>query len=204
MTQNRLFFDSTVVELQPNVWLLPTFVPLSVADELLASLRSNDRLRHMSVPGGHYMSVAMTSMGEYGWVTDQQGYRYSSIDPVTNAAWPDMPDLLRELAKSAARACGWDHFDPDSCLINRYEAGAKMGEHRDDTERDFSAPIVSVSLGAVCKFFIGDMKRGETKRDIALQHRDVMVWGGSARLIYHGVRPLKNGTRFNLTFRKAM
>jgi DNA oxidative demethylase len=202
--QDRLLPSTDAVELQPNVWLLPAFVPLLFADELLAFLQSNDRLRHMSVPGGYSMSVAMTSLGDWGWVSDRDGYRYSAVDPASRERWPLMPDAWLALAKSAAQIGGWNDFRPDSCLINRYDEGSKMGEHRDDTERDFSAPIVSVSLGADCIFFIGGMRRGEPKRNITLQHRDVMVWGDDARLLYHGVRPLKQGTRFNLTFRKAM
>jgi DNA oxidative demethylase len=180
---------------------------------LLAALRdieSQAPFRRMFTPGGHQMSVAMTNCGEAGWVTDRGGYRYDGIDPESGKAWPAMPSVFRELAEGAAREAGFAGFAPDACLINRYEPGAKMSLHQDRDEKDFSAPIVSVSLGLPAIFLFGGMKRSDKPQRYRLEHGDVVVWGGPSRLFFHGVAPLADGEhaalgrkRINLTFRKA-
>jgi alkylated DNA repair protein (DNA oxidative demethylase) len=166
--------------------------------------------RQMQTPGGHTMSVALSSCGEYGWVSDRNGYRYSRTNPQTGQAWPLMPESFRALAQAAALEAGFPAFEPDACLINRYTPGSKMGLHQDKDERDFSAPIVSVSLGVPATFQFGGMKRSDTPVKIPLAHGDVVVWGGEARLRFHGVltirqawHPLTGHDRINLTFRKA-
>lgn len=166
--------------------------------------------RHMHTPGGFRMSVAMTNCGELGWVSDEGGYRYQRTDPLTNHAWPEMPAVLRELATSAAQAAGFADFEPDACLINRYEPGARLTLHQDRNERDMSRPIVSVSLGLPAVFLFGGNHRKEKIRRYPLQSGDVAVWGGAARLAFHGVASLGDGIhaltgpcRINLTFRKA-
>ena len=167
-------------------------------------------LRHMKTPRGHSMSVAMSCCGSWGWVTDTQGYRYQSEDPCSGDPWPAMPFVFSELATSAALAAGYPDFTPDACLINCYEPGAKMGLHQDKNERDFSQPVVSVSLGLPQVFQFGGLTRGERPLSLPLGHGDVAVWGGPSRLRYHGVLTLKAGThpltgpcRYNLTFRCA-
>lgn len=167
--------------------------------------------RHMVTPGGHAMSVAMTNCGQVGWVTDRKGYRYDRFDPETGHPWPPMPAIFRDLARRAAIAGGYPDFDPDGCLINRYEPGAKLSLHQDRDERDLSAPIVSVSLGLPATFQFGGLQRSDPKRRIPLTHGDVVVWGGPSRLAYHGILTLKKGehallgaARINLTFRKAV
>jgi alkylated DNA repair protein (DNA oxidative demethylase) len=187
----------------------------ALADEaaLLAALDdvvARAPLRHMVTPGGFRMSVAMTNCGAYGWVSDRTGYRYDPIDPATGAAWPAMPDAFRSLAMRAAARAGFDGFVPDACLVNRYEPGARLTLHQDRNERDFRAPIVSVSLGIPAMFLFGGARRADRQKRVALEHGDVVVWGGPARLRYHGVAPLKDNhhpllgrRRFNLTFRKA-
>ncbi len=167
-------------------------------------------LRHMKTPGGHSMSVAMTCCGSWGWVTDARGYRYQSEDPCSGDPWPAMPSVFMDLARSAALAAGYPNFTPNACLINRYEPGAKMGLHQDKNERDFSQPVVSVSLGLPQVFQFGGLTRSERPSNIPLGHGDVVVWGGPSRLRYHGVLTLKAGThpltgpcRYNLTFRCA-
>jgi alkylated DNA repair protein (DNA oxidative demethylase) len=187
----------------------------ALADEgaLLAALDdvvARAPLRHMVTPGGFRMSVAMTNCGEYGWVSDRTGYRYDPIDPATGAAWPAMPDAFRSLAMRAAARAGFDGFVPDACLVNRYEPGARLTLHQDRNERDFRAPIVSVSLGIPAMFLFGGARRADRQKRVALEHGDVVVWGGPARLRYHGIAPLKDNhhpllgqQRFNLTFRKA-
>lgn len=167
--------------------------------------------RNMVTPGGYRMSVAMTNCGRAGWVTDRSGYRYDPADPMTGRRWPPMPAPFRQLAAGAAAAAGFADFAPDACLINRYEPGARLSLHRDEDERDMTAPIVSVSLGLPAVFLFGGNKRNDRPRRIGLQSGDVVVWGGPDRLAYHGVAPLPEGEdpltgncRINLTFRKAL
>ncbi len=166
--------------------------------------------RHMHTRGGHQMSVAMTNCGNFGWVTDRSGYRYDALDPETGKTWPAMPAVFLSLAQQAADRAGFAGFAPDACLINRYEPGARMSLHQDRDERDFDQPIVSVSLGLPAVFLFGGPKRSDTPQRYRLQHGDVVVWGGSSRLFFHGVAPLADGDhallgrqRINLTFRKA-
>lgn len=166
--------------------------------------------RHMVTPGGFRMSVAMTNCGAAGWVSDEQGYRYDPIDPQSAAPWPAMPELFEHLAMHAANEAGYD-FQPDACLINRYEPGARLSLHQDRNERDFRAPIVSVSLGLSATFLFGSTRRSGPIRRIRVESGDIAVWGGPARLAFHGVAPLADGhhaltgrCRINLTFRKAL
>jgi DNA oxidative demethylase len=166
--------------------------------------------RHMITPGGFRMSVAMTNCGALGWVTDRSGYRYDPIDPESAKPWPPMPAAFLRLATDAAAYAGFDGFVPDACLINRYEPGTRLSLHQDKNERDLGAPVVSVSLGIPAVFLFGGSNRTEKATRVLLSHGDVVVWGGPARLRYHGVLPLKEGHhplvgdhRINLTFRKA-
>jgi DNA oxidative demethylase len=167
--------------------------------------------RNMVTPGGFRMSVAMTNCGLAGWVTDRTGYRYELIDPVTRSPWPALPALFRRLATDAAGAAGYPGFEPDACLMNSYEPGTRLSLHRDENERDLTQPIVSVSLGLPAVFLFGGHRRGDRPRRIVLESGDVVVWGGTLRLVYHGVAPLAEGEhpltgrrRINLTFRKAL
>ncbi|MBO6811836.1 MULTISPECIES: DNA oxidative demethylase AlkB [Marinobacter] len=178
--------------------------------EGIEKVTSEAPFRHMKTPGGHSMSAAMSCCGNLGWVTDRQGYRYQSEDPESGKPWPAMPAVFRELAISAADTAGFEGFEPDACLINRYQPGAKMGLHQDKDEEDFSQPIVSVSLGLPIVFQFGGLKRSERPMRVPLGHGDVVVWGGPARMRYHGVltlkageHPLTGGYRYNLTFRRA-
>jgi len=181
--------------------------------ELIAALRDTVNqapFRHMVTPGGHSMSVAMTNCGHLGWVTDRSGYRYDANDPETGRPWPAMPVALHRLAVEAAEQAGFQGFSPDACLINRYQPGARMSLHQDKDEKDFGAPIVSVSLGLPAVFLFGGLKRTDKPRRFRLEHGDVVVWGGPTRLVFHGVAPLADGEhllmgrqRINLTFRKA-
>lgn len=166
--------------------------------------------RHMVTPGGFTMSVGLSSCGQLGWITDRTGYRYTGIDPQSGQQWPEMPAVFQQLARDAARQAGFSDFAPDACLINRYVPGAKMSLHQDKNEHDYSAPIVSVSLGLAAVFLFGGQQRSDKTQRIPLFHGDVVVWGGVDRLRYHGVLPLKDGThpqlgpqRINFTFRRA-
>ncbi len=176
----------------------------------VAQVSSAAPFRHMKTPGGHQMSVAMTNCGNAGWVTDARGYRYAGADPVSGAPWPAMPDGFAEFARYAATTGGFDAFDSDACLVNRYEPGARMTLHQDKDEIDFEQPIVSVSLGLPARFAFGGLKRTDPLRRVTLAHGDVVVWGGCSRLAFHGVDALKPGAhpitgeyRYNLTFRRA-
>ena len=167
--------------------------------------------RHMVTPGGFRMSVALTNCGSCGWVTDRNGYRYDPIDPESGKPWPRMPDIFLRLAKNAAEAAGFEGFHPDACLINRYAPGARVSLHQDKNERDFSAPIVTVSLGVPAVFLWGGLRREDKIVRLHLSHGDIMVWGGMSRLRYHGVLPVKENfhsltgnDRISLTFRKAL
>lgn len=187
---------------------------LPLERELLAAIEEITAaapLRHMLTPGGQRMSAAMTNCGAVGWVTDRQGYRYDPIDPETGRRWPPLPQIFAELAGQAAARAGFPHYRPDVCLINRYEPGARMSLHQDRDERDYSWPIVSVSLGLQATFLFGGSKRAERAHRLPLVHGDVLVWGGAKRLSFHGVAPVADGChptvgrmRLNLTMRKAL
>ncbi len=211
---NDLFDDlNTHEDLAPGAVLLRGFA-LTDEDAILkavAEVTATASFRHMITPGGYRMSVAMTNCGSVGWVTDRAGYRYSSLDPETGKPWPNIPEAFLALAHSAAKEAGYPDFLPDACLINRYEPGAKLSLHQDRDERDFTNPIVSVSLGLPATFQFGGLKRTDPIKKYILRHGDVVVWGGSSRLFYHGILPLKAGEyerlrqfRVNLTFRKAL
>jgi alkylated DNA repair protein (DNA oxidative demethylase) len=183
------------------------------AQELVAAVKEAATVspfRYMVVRGGHRMSVEMTNCGNLGWISDETGYRYDSIDPLTGRNWPPMPPAFRQVGESAAAEAGYRDFATDACLINRYAAGARMGLHQDKNERDYEKPIVSVSLGLPAVFLFGGMRRSDSTRRILLESGDVVVWGGPTRLVYHGVLKLADGEdsltgkyRINLTFRKA-
>lgn len=166
--------------------------------------------RRMTTPGGFEMSVAMTNCGTAGWITDRRSYRYTAEDPLSGRPWPAMPALFSTLARDAAARAGYAGFAPDACLVNRYEPGTKLSPHQDRDEADFAHPIVSVSLGAPATFQFGGAKRSDPMKKVVLDHGDVVVWGGPARLAHHGVLTLKSGEhpltgrrRFNLTLRRA-
>lgn len=207
-----LFADArAAMPLQPGAMLLGGFA-VPVADDLLADLRRIEEqapFRNMVTPGGWPMSVAMTNCGSVGWVTDRTGYRYDPCDPETGRTWPEMPSSFRSLAERAAGVAGYAAFAPDSCLMNRYEPGSRLSLHQDRNERDFNAPIVSVSLGLPATFLWGGATRAKRPMRVRLFHGDVVVWGGPSRLAFHGVDTLRGGDqaagafRYNLTFRTA-
>ena len=187
---------------------LPVERPILAAIDAIVA---KSPFRRMVTPGGFAMSVAMTNCGAAGWITDRRGYRYDPHDPLSGLPWPPMPDLFVRLATAAAADAGFDGFVPDSCLINCYEPGARLSLHQDRNERDFGQPIVSVSLGLPATFQFGGCRRESRPMTVRLRHGDVAVWGGVARLAYHGILALKDGEhptvgrrRLNLTLRKAL
>lgn len=213
MSRPDLFDDGSggPERLGAGIVLLHGFVADSAA--LLSAVQQvllQAPLRHMLTPGGQRMAVAMSNCGALGWVSDQAGYRYSAYDPQTGRAWPPLPELLLQLAATAAAKAGYAGFVPDACLINRYEPGTRLSLHQDRNERDLDAPIVSVSLGLPAVFLFGGMQRAERSARLPLQHGDVLVWGGPDRLRFHGVMPIAPGVhaatgacRINLTLRRA-
>lgn len=200
------------VVLAPGAFLLRGYAGDCAADLLAAvsEIAAAAPFRHLVTSGGKRMSVAMTNCGGLGWVSDRKGYRYEAADPLTGRPWPEMPGLFRQLAADAAAAAGFAGFAPEACLINLYEPGTRLTLHQDRDERNYDQPIVSVSLGLPATFLFGGPRRTDPRLRVALCHGDVVVWGGPARLHYHGVLPLAEGEhpatgrqRINLTFRRA-
>ena len=207
-----LFPEFQTVELAPGAQLLRGAAEVC-STELLSEIYAVitvSPLRTVATPMGKSMSVEMTNCGDVGWVSDRNGYRYETIDPITNSVWPAMPALFAELASGVAARAGFTDFHPDACLINRYALGSKMGLHQDRDEQDFTQPIVSVSLGLSINFTFGGSTRNSPATKTELRHGDVVVFGGPSRLAFHGVGTLRGGQhalvgpyRFNLTFRRA-
>ncbi len=201
-----------MLELAPGAVVLRGFAAPAEAELAagVAAVCADAPFRRMSTPGGFTMSVAMTNCGTYGWVSDATGYRYAQLDPESGRRWPALPAAFIALARAAAGVGGFREFAPDACLVNRYEPGARLTLHQDKDERDFDQPIVSVSLGVPAVFLFGGVKRRERPQRVPLAHGDVVVWGGPARLRYHGVAPLAAAEhpfagmqRINLTLRRA-
>ncbi|WP_373286813.1 alpha-ketoglutarate-dependent dioxygenase AlkB family protein [Actibacterium pelagium] len=181
---NRPAQEALVADLREVIRAAPLFSPMT--------------------PYGKPMSVRMTSAGSCGWVSDRSGYRYEPRHP-SGVGWPPIPASVLAI---------WDlvsgtETQPDCCLINFYQEGARMGLHQDKDEASFDYPVVSVSLGDEGMFRIGNVTRGGSTESVWLKSGDVVVMGGDARLIYHGVdriRPqsstlLPKGGRINLTLR---
>ena len=196
----------------PDACILRAYaVPAKRLVRAVEAIAAHAPLRCMTTPGGRAMSVAMTSCGAVGWVSDAGGYRYTPVDPESRAPWPSMPRAFLELARGAAAAAGFADFAPDSCLVNRYVPGTRLSLHQDKDELDFAAPIVSVSLGLPAVFLFGGARRCDRPRRHRLEHGDVVVWGGRSRRFFHGIACVEEGThaevgarRINLTFRKAL
>ncbi|HTV88973.1 MAG TPA: DNA oxidative demethylase AlkB [Stellaceae bacterium] len=214
-----LFAAARVVEpagdeaIAPGAVLLHHFALPFAADirAALGDIAAQAPFRHMTTPWGGVMSVAMTNCGEVGWLSDRAGYRYDRSDPATGRPWPAMPACFSALATSAASQACYPGFIPDACLINSYAPGTRLTLHQDRDERDYSHPIVSVSLGLPATFQFGGPNRRDLVRRFPLRHGDVVVWGNEARLAYHGIAELREGEhpflgkrRINLTFRRAL
>jgi DNA oxidative demethylase len=204
--------QSSQVELAEGAFWLPGFA-LPFIGMIWPYLQQHLALhppQKMTTPSGYPMSVKTTSIGDFGWVSSLRGYSYSATNPANNLHWPTLPPVILQLAAEAAQAAGYTHFVPDSCLINIYEPGSKMGLHQDKDEKDFSQPIVSVSLGIPATFLFGGAKRSDKSIKVPLNHGDVVVWGGPSRRFYHGITTIKpdlhpviGAQRINLTLRKT-
>jgi alkylated DNA repair protein (DNA oxidative demethylase) len=209
----RLVGRSDCAELEPGAVVLRAYAA-EEAPVLLDAIERVTRiapLRHMTTARGWRMSVGMSNCGDAGWLSDHSGYRYDSTDPQTGRPWPAIPEAFASLAARAARVAGFAHFEPNACLINRYAPGARLSLHQDRNEQDFDAPIVSVSLGVAASFLWGGAARTDRPRRVLVEHGDIVVWGGPARLNFHGIDTLRESqhaltgnVRFNLTFRRAL
>jgi DNA oxidative demethylase len=162
-------------------------------------------VHHAVTPSGLPMGVMVTDCGDSRAFAN----RWDPANPAHKKVWPPMPVVLRDFAIRCAVRAEFPMFRPDACHINQYEAGIKLGLHQDRHECDMTQPIVSVSFGLECVFLFGGLQRTDKPRHILLEHGDVFVWGGPARMCFHGVQPLKPGShpltgpyRINLTFRK--
>lgn len=175
--------------------------------ELVKALRDVVRAAPLfspMTPYGKPMRVKMTSAGRYGWVSDRRGYRYERRHP-DGMDWPPIPEAVLAIWRDLVSG----ERMPDCCLVNFYDADARMGMHQDRDEADFSWPVLSVSLGDEGLFRIGNATRGGKTESHWLQSGDVVVMGGDARLTYHGIDRIKPGTsmlldnpgRINLTCR---
>lgn len=176
----------------------------ALRDAVLEAERSAPFYRP-TTPGGRPFSVRMTNLGPLGWVSDRSGYRYQPCHPLTGDPWPPIPVVLLNLWRELTGAP-----DPDACLVNLYDADARMGLHQDRDEADLNQPVLSVSLGDTAVFRIGPAAGGPT-RAFRLASGDVCALTGSARLARHGIdrllagssRLLPQGGRLNLTLRRA-
>ena len=178
-----------------------------LADTLREAVKSSPLFQPVMPRTGRPFTVRMTNLGSLGWVSDRGGYRYQPVHPDTGKPWPPIPEMVLEIWRKLS---GYAH-DPEACLVNYYREGAKMGLHRDEDEDDFSAPVVSISLGDTAVFRIGGEERGGKTETLKLSSGDVLVMGGPSRLCYHGIDRvlsgtsslLKDGGRINLTLRRV-
>lgn len=195
----------------PGVVHHPGWLDRAAQEALVASLREVATAAPFFTPTmprtGKPFSVRMTNCGPLGWVSDEAGYRYQPTHPVTGAGWPPMPPVLIEAWE---RLADYPH-PPEACLVNWYATTAKMGLHQDRDEQEFDAPVVSLSLGDAALFRIGGVKRTDPTRSLKLASGDALVFGGPARLAFHGIDRviagsstlLPQGGRINLTLRRV-
>lgn len=209
---NDLFTETTeqLSEISKDVYLFRRLANSSLLIQHVQQLNEHAPFRFMRTPGGKRLNISMTNCGDLGWISEPTGYRYAKHDPTSKQPWPNMPLSFQNLATDAAKQCGFKNFHPNACLINHYQQGQELTSHQDKNEPDLSQPIVSVSLGMSARFQIYGNARNNKPQEIELYDGDVMVWGRSARLIYHGVKtnhgiphPQLGLHRINLTFRIA-
>src|ERR1043165_1316267 len=201
-----------MIALAPRVTLTPGYLDRAAQEELLAAVRAAIAAAPLFTPRmprtGKPMSVKMTNCGALGWVTDEaRGYRYQATHPETGKEWPQMPEILLRAWRALS---GYQH-PPEACLVNYYAPDARMGLHQDKDEQDFSAPVVSLSLGDTGLFRVGGLKRSDPTASVRLASGDAGVLGGEGRLAFHGVDRILPGTstllpeggRINLTLRRV-
>lgn len=198
-------------ELAPGLILVRGFFDAAAQKKLVADVKAvaaqSPWYRPLMPRSGKPFSVQMTNCGALGWVSDVDGYRYQSRHPMTGEPWAPIP----ELAMAAWTGLSSYPHPPQACLVNFYDASARMGLHQDSDEGDFSAPVVSISLGDSALFRYGGQKRGDPTNGVKLHSGDVVVLSGPSRLAFHGVDRIFPGTstllpgagRFNLTLRRV-
>ncbi len=197
-------------EIYSDMFLLANFCDGQLLLKQINQIVKEASFRKMMTPNGHQTGIALTNCGDYGWVSDIHGYRYSKVDPLNHQPWPLMPEEFIKIANHAATKAGYENFIPDACLINYYPIGSRLNSHQDKNEKDFKQPIVSVSIGLPATFQIFGRERSGKPINVQLYDGDVMVWGGKSRLAYHGINTIKSDPhnpnlteRINITFRKA-
>lgn len=200
-----------MIVLAPGLIHYPGYLDRDAQAALLDDIRAVVRAAPLFTPRmprtGKPFSVRMTNCGGLGWVSDETGYRYQPNHPNTNDPWPAMPERLLEAWDALS---GYPH-PPEACLVNFYPAKARMGLHQDRDEQNFEAPVVSLSLGDTGLFRFGGTARTDPTRSVRLQSGDAIVFGGPARLIFHGIDRviagdaglLKEGGRINMTLRRV-
>jgi len=200
------------ITIAPGVTLAPGYLDRAAQDEMLGAVRAVMAAAPLYVPrmprSGKPMSVRMTNCGALGWVTDEaSGYRYQAMHPQTHQSWPPIPDIIMRAWHELA---DYPH-PPEACLVNYYAGDARMGLHQDKDEEDFSAPVLSLSLGDTALFRVGGLKRSGSTNSVRLASGDAVVLGGEGRLAFHGVDRILPGTstllpeggRINLTLRRV-
>ncbi len=200
--------NKVIEEIQKDVYLLRKFTSYDALIDDVKAVVTEAPFRFMHTPGGKKLNISMTNCGDLGWVSEPSGYRYVEKDPTSDLRWPPMPEAFKKLAYQAAELAQFEHFQPNACLINHYKQGKELTAHQDKNEPEVTQPIVSVSLGMSARFQIYGNSRNNKPFEIELYDGDVMVWGRSARLIYHGVKtnrsiphPILGSHRINLTMR---
>lgn len=189
----------------------PAYFDRPAQETLVATLREALAKAPFYTPvmpkSGRPLTVRMTNLGSLGWMSDRDGYRYQETHPETREPWPAIPPIVMDVWRKVADYAP----EPEACLVNYYREGAKLGLHRDEDEKDFAAPVVSISLGDTAIFRIGGLERQGKTETLKLSSGDVLVMGGASRLRYHGVDRvlsgtstlLKDGGRLNLTLRRV-
>lgn len=209
----RLFADPPGKR-PPGICYLPDAVSPAGQGRLYAAVQDIARdapFAHARTKGG-LTSAAMTNCGAAGWWSDLKGYRYETRHPGTGTPWPALPEVFLQTVAAAVAGSLWPDFVPDACLINFYGEAAKMGLHQDRDEKDFTQPIVTVSLGDDADFLIGGLTRTEKTQALIVRSGDIVIMGAESRLRFHGIRKIYPGTsplpelagRVSLTFRKAL
>lgn len=200
-----------VLDLGDGVYLIKKLAPSELCRFHIQQITDISPFRKMMTPMGHPMQVSTSNCGNYGWIADKNGYRYSHLDPLTSKPWSSIPAEFLQIHKYACELAQIPTFKPNACLINRYEIGQSMGLHKDKDETDLSWPIVSISFGLSAIFQIGGTSRNDKKQDLLLEDGDVIILSNPSRQFYHGIKPIKANPldpncqqRYNLTLRKAV
>jgi DNA oxidative demethylase len=202
----------TAIDLAPGLTLIPGYLDATMQKALIGDIAKAVSQAPWFIPcmprTGRAFSVKMTNCGRLGWVSGHGGgYRYETAHPVTGASWPSIPAL----ALKTWRALASYPLPPEACLVNFYDGGARMGLHQDRDEEELTAPVVSISLGDSCCFRYGGLQRSDPSKKLELHSGDILVMGGAARLMFHGVDRifanssplLPGGGRINLTLRRV-